>query len=70
MRKKIVTRTINNDVAALTPLVDTAAFECRQPEIGGWSQQSNDLHDGELSALVAATCSRHSTDTGDMLSDE
>ena len=34
-KKKIDTRTINNVVAALTPVVDTTAFECRQPEVGG-----------------------------------
>ena len=35
LQKKIDTRTINNVVAALTPVVDTTAFECRQPEVGG-----------------------------------
>ena len=46
-------------------LLDAVAFECRHREIGGQSQQSDGVQEGELSALVAATHISHCFDTLD-----
>merc|ERR1712136_526813 len=72
LQKKIDTRNLNNVVAALTAVVDAAAFSSvdKQRLVAlVQSRQSSDDEDGELSAPAAATYKTHSSDIVDVLND-
>ena len=72
LQKNIDTRNLNNVVAALTAVVDAAAFSSvdKQKLVAlVQSRQSSDDDDGELSAPAAATYKSHSSDIVDVLND-
>merc|ERR1719414_2422993 len=72
LQKKIDTQNMNNVVAALTAVVDAAAFSSVDKQKLAalvQSRQSSDDDDGELSAPAAAAYKSHSSDIVDVLND-